>query len=110
MINSSLLVSGSRVEVLVCTTLFVLASSFLLVARRWSETIYTSVVAAVAAGPAVVVAVATGGLDACSAKLLAKFGNSNLKIGKVLKGNEYLCMGGSVGGGEVTIGRSESCN
>ena len=54
--------------------------------RRRGGTLSTIVVAAVAPCPAVVVVVATGGLDACSAKLLAKFGNSNLKIGKVLRG------------------------
>ena len=69
-----------------CTTSFVVASSILLVARRRIGTLSTIAVAAVATCPAVVVVVATGGLDACSAKLLAKFSNSNLKIGKVLRG------------------------
>ena len=67
--------------------LFFVASSLLLVVRFRSGTLSTILVAAVAARPAVVVLVATRGLDACSAELLAKIGNGNLKLGKVLKGN-----------------------
>ena len=89
-INSYLLVSGSRFGVLVCTTFFVLESNLLLVARLWCGTYATSVIAAVAARPSVVVAVATGGLDSCSAELLAKVDDSNMKLGEVLKGNEEL--------------------
>ena len=93
-----------------CTTFFVVAISVLLVARRKSGTFSTIVIAAVAAFPAVAVVVATGGLDAFSAKLLANFVNGNLNLGKVLKGNEDLCVGGSPVGGEGTIGCSGSCN
>ena len=79
-----------------------------MVACRSSGTLSTIVVAAVAPCPAVVVVVATGGLDACSAKLLAKVGYGNLKLGYVLKGNKELWVGGSEVSGECTIGRSES--
>ena len=67
-------------------------------ARLWSGTCATSVVAAVAARPAVAVALATGALDACSAELLAKVGEGNLQLGEVLKGNKELCVGDSVVG------------
>ena len=66
-------------------------------------------VAAGAARPSVVVQVAAGGLDACSAELLARVGDGNLKFGEVLKGNDELGVGGSAVGGECTVGRSESC-
>ena len=56
------------------------------------------------------VVVATGVLYACSAELLAKIGNGNLKLGKVQKGSEELCVGGIAVGGECTFGRSEICN
>ena len=79
-------------------------------AGRWSGTCATSVVAAVAARTLVVVALATTGLDACSAELLAKVGGSNLKLGEVLKGNEELCVGVSALSGEGTIGCSERCD
>ena len=91
-------------------TFFVVASSFLLVDRCRSGTISTIVVAAVATFQAVVVVVDTRGLDACSAKLLVKVGNGNLKLGEILKDNEELCMSGSAVSGECTIGRSESCD
>ena len=87
-INCPLLISVSRFEVLVCTTFFVVASSVLLVTRRRGGTLSTVVVAAVSALPAVLVVVATGGLDACSAEVLAKVGDGDLEIGEVLKGNE----------------------
>ena len=93
-----------------CTTFFVVASSFLLMERLRSGTISTIAVAAVDARPAVVVVVATRGLDACSTELLAKVGDGNLKLGKVLKSNGELCVGGSAVSGEVTIGHSESCD
>ena len=67
-------------------------------------------VAAVSARTLVVVALATTGLDACSAELLAKVGGSNLKLGEVLKGNEELCVGVSAFSGEGTIGCSERCD
>ena len=57
-INISLLISGSRFAVLVCTTFFVVASSVLLVARCRSGTLSTRVVAAVTARPEVVVRLA----------------------------------------------------
>ena len=75
-------------------------------ARLWCGTSTTSVIAAVAARPSVVVAVATGGLDSCSAKLLAKVDDSNMKLGEVLKGNDDLCVSGRAVVGEGTIGRS----
>ena len=102
--------SGSRVAVLVCITFFVVGSSILLVACRRSGTFLTGVVVAGAARPAVVVRIAAGGIDACSAELLAKIGDGNLKFGKVLKGNEKLGVGGSAFGGEFTVVRSESCD
>ena len=69
------------------TPFFVLASSVLLVNHHRGGTLSTVVVTAVAARPAVLLVVDTGGIDSCSAKLLAKVGNGNLKIGEVLKGN-----------------------
>ena len=102
--------SRSRVAVLVCATFFVVASSILLVAYRRSGTFLTGVVAAGAARPAVVVRVAAEGLDACSAELLAMTGDSNMKFGEVLQGNEELRVGGSAVCGECTVGRSEICD
>ena len=55
-----------------CTTFFVVETSFLMVARHRSETLSTIEVAAVAASSSVVVVVATGGLDACSTEFLEK--------------------------------------
>ena len=90
--------------------LFVVASSFLLVACHRSGTLSTIVVTAVAARPAVVVVVDTGRLDACSAELLAKVDEGNLKLGEVLNDNEELCVAGCAVGGEGTIRCSESCD
>ena len=87
-----------------------MASSILLVACRRSGTFSTGVVAAGAARPEVVVQVADGGLYACSAELLAKVSDGNLKFGKVLMGKEELGVGGSAVGGECTVGCSESCD
>ena len=101
--------SGNRVAVLVCTTFFVVTSSILLVACRRSGTFSTGVVAAVAARPALVVRVATGGHDACSAKLLAQVSNGNMEFGKVLQVNEELGVGSGKFWGECTVGHSESC-
>ena len=93
-----------------CITLLVMASRILLVTRRRGGTLSTVVAVAFAARPAVVVVVATGGVDACSAELLAKVGGGNLKLGKVLKGNVELCVCVIAVGGDCTIVRSESCN
>ena len=93
-----------------CTAFFFVASSVLLVARCRSGTLSTIVVASVVARLEVVVVVDTGGFDACSAELLVKVGYGNLKLGKVQKGSEELCVGGIAVGGECTFGRSESCN
>ena len=109
-INSYLFISGSRFEVLVCTTFSVVASSFFLMVCHRSGTLSTIVVTEVAARPEVMVVVANRGLDACSAEFLVKVGDGNLKLGEVLNGNEELCVGGSAVGGEGTIGRSESCD
>ena len=87
-----------------------MASSILLVTRRRIGTLSTIVVAAVSTCSEVVVLVATGGLDACSAELLAKVGDGNLKLCEVLKGNAELCVSSSAVGGECNIDRSESCN
>ena len=81
-----------------------------MVTRHRGGTLSTVVVIAVAARTSVFVVVATVGLDACTAELLAKVGYGDLKLGKVLKGNEELCMCGSVVGSECTIGHSESCD
>ena len=102
--------SGSRVSVLVCTTFFVVVSSIFLVACHRSGTFLTGVVAAGAARSTVVVRVAAGGLDACSAELLAHVGDVNMEFGEVLQRNEDLGVGGSAVWGECTVGRSESCN
>ena len=56
-------------------------------ARCWNGKISTIVVAVVASRPALVVEVAAGGLDARSAELLVKVGDSNLKLGEFLKCN-----------------------
>ena len=102
--------SGIRVAVLLCTTIFFVEISILLVACRRSGTFSTGVVAACAARTAVVVRVSSGGLDACSAELFAKVGDGDLKFGEVLKVNEDLGVGVSAVYGEFTVGRSESCN
>ena len=47
----------------------------------------TGVVAAGAARSAVLVWVASRGLDTCSAKLLAQAGDGNMDFGEVLQGN-----------------------
>ena len=109
-INSYLFISGSRFEVLVFTNFFVVASSVLLVTCFRGGILSTVVAAAVAACPEVVVVIATGGLDACSAELLAKVDDGNLKLGEVLKGNNELCVCGSAVGGECTIGHSDICD
>ena len=70
----------------------------------------TGVVAAGAARLAVVVRGAAEGLDACSAELLSKVGDGNMKFGEVLQGNYELGVGGSAVCGEYTVGRSESCD
>ena len=93
-----------------CTNFLVVASSVLLVNFRRDGKLSNVVVAAIAARPVLVVVVSTRGFDASSAELLAKVGDGNLKLGEVLKGNEDICMCGSVVGGECTIGCSESCN
>ena len=79
-----------------------------MVTRCRGGTLSTIVVTSVAVCPTVVVVVATGGIDAYSAELLVKVGDGNLKLGKVLKGNEELCVGVSAVVGEGTIGCSES--
>ena len=93
--------------VLVCTTFFVVASSILLVAYLRSGTFPIGVVAAGAAPPSLVVWVTAGRLDACSAELLSKVGDVNMKFGLVLQGDEDLGVGGSAVYGECTVGRSE---
>ena len=102
--------SRSRVVVLVCATFFVVASSILLVAYRRSGTFSNGVVAAGSARPIVVVLGAAGGLDACSAELLSKVGDGNMKFGKVLQGDDELGVGGSAVCGECTVDRSEICD
>ena len=52
-----------------------------------SGTFSTGVVAAGAAHPAVVVRVDAGGLDTCSAELLAQVGDGNMNFGEVLQDN-----------------------
>ena len=71
--------SGIWVAVLVCTTFFVVASSILMVACCKSGKFSTGMVAAGAAHPEVVVQGADEVLDACSAELLSKVGDSNMK-------------------------------
>ena len=100
--------SGSRVAVLVCTTFLVVASSILLVACRRSGKSSTGVVAAGAARPSVVVWGASGGLDTCSAELLSKVGDGNMKFSEVLQCDEDLGVGGSAVCGECAVGHSES--
>ena len=102
--------SRSRVAVLVCTKFFVVASRILLVACHKTGTFSTGVVAAGIARLAVVVWVAAGGIDACSAELLAQVGNGNMEFGEVLQGNEDLGVGGSPVCGECTVSRSEICD
>ena len=70
----------------------------------------TGTVAAGVARPAVVVWGAARGLDACSAELLAKVGDGDIKFGEVLQVNEELVVSGSAVCGECNVGRSESCN
>ena len=101
--------SGSRVEVLVVTTFFVVESSILLVACRRSMTFLTGVVAAGAACPAVVVWGATGGLDTYSAGLFFEVGDGDIQFSEVLQGNEELGVGGRAVGSEGAVGCSESC-
>ena len=101
--------SGSGVAVLVCTTFFVMSSSFLLVACRRSGTFSTKVVSVGAACQAVVVQRAAGGIDTFSAELLSEVGNSNMQLREVLQGDEELGVGGRVVCDEGSVGRSESC-
>ena len=68
------------------------------------------VVAGGDAHPEVVVWVAAGGLDACSAELLVKVGDGNMKFGEVLQCDEELVVVGSAVCGECTVGLSESCD
>ena len=91
-----------------CTTVFVVAGSILLVASCRSGTFSTGVVAVGAARPAVVVRVAAGALDACSAELLAQVDDGNMEFGEVLQVDEELGVDGSAVCGECTAGRSES--
>ena len=79
-------------------------------AYRRSRKFSTGVVAAGAARSEVVVRGAAGGLDACSAELLSKVGDGNMKFGEVLKGNEELGVGRIAVYGECTVGCSESCD
>ena len=101
--------SGRQVEVLLCATFFVVASSILLVACRRSGTFSTGVVAAGAACPAVVVRGAAGGLDTCSAELLSEVGDGNMKLREVLQGDEDLGVGGRAVCSERAVGCSEIC-
>ena len=55
-----------------------------------SGTFSTGVVAAGAARLAVVVQGDAGGVDTCSAELLSEVGDGNMKLCKVLQGNEEL--------------------
>ena len=73
-----------------------------------SGTFSTGVVSAGAARPEVVVWGAAGGLDACSAELILKVGDGNMKFSEVLQDNEELGVGDSAVCGECAIGRSES--
>ena len=66
----------------------------------------TGVVAADAACPAVVVWGAAGVLDTCSAELILEVGDGNMKLHKVLQGDEDLGMGGRAVCGECAVGRS----
>ena len=101
--------SGIWVAVLVCTTFFVVASIILLVDCRRSGKFSTGVVAAGATHPAVVVWGASGRLDTCSTELLLEVGDGNMKLCKVLQGDEELGVGGSAVCSEFAVGRSESC-
>ena len=101
--------SGIRVTVLVCTTFFVMTISILLVDCRRSGTFPTVVVSAGAARPAVVVRVAAGGLDACSAELLLKVGDGNMKFSEVLQDDDELGVGVSAVCSECAVGCIESC-
>ena len=66
-------------------------------------------VAAGAARSEVVVRGAAGGLDACSAELLSKVGDGNMKFREVLQGVEDLGVGGSSVCGKCAVGCSERC-
>ena len=77
---------------------------------RRSGIFSTGVVAAGAAHPEVVVWVAAGGLDACSAELLAQVIDGKMEFGEVLQGNDDLGVGGSAVCNECTVGHSESCD
>ena len=100
--------SGIRVAVLVCTTFFVVVSSILLVACCRSRIFSTGAVAAGAVRPSVVVRGASGGLYACSAKLLSKVGDGTMKFREVLQDDEDLGVGGSAVLDECAVGRSEN--
>ena len=66
-------------------------------------------VAAGAARPEVVVRGAAGGLDTCSSELLSDVVDGNMKLRKVLKGDEELGVGGRAVYSEGAVGCSESC-
>ena len=89
--------------------LFFVASSILLVACCRSGTFSTGVVAVGAVPPAVVVQRAAGGLDTCIAELFSEVGDDDMQLCEVLQGDEDLGVGGLAVGGEVYVGRSESC-
>ena len=69
----------------------------------------TGLVVAGATRPVVVVQGAAGGIDNCSAELLSGVGNVNMKLLKVLQGDEELGLGGSAVCGECAVVRSEIC-
>ena len=85
-----------------------MASIILLVACRRSGKFPIGVVVVGAARPAVVVWGSSGGLDACSAELLLKFGDGNINFSEVLQGDEELGLGGSAVCGDCDVGLSES--
>ena len=95
LVLTSRIMSGSRVEVLVCTTFFVVTSSILLVACRRSGKVSTGMFAAGAARSEVVVWGASRGLDTCSTELLSEIGDGKMKLSKVLQGDEELGVGES---------------
>ena len=72
---------GAGLKFLCVPPPFFVASSVLLVNHFRGGTLSNVVLSSVAARPAVVVVVATGGLDACSAELIAKVRDSNLNLG-----------------------------
>ena len=53
---------------------------------------------------------AARGIDACSAELLAKVGDGNMKFGEVLQCNEELGVGGSAVCGGCNVDHSKSCD